>query len=193
MAGFNNNRIGLLVLGLLLAGGLLFVYGRVFNEGTPGDYEIRKGNYRLEDGHHDQAVEEFELALAKNPDHVGAHLGLALTRIQMAELDAALESLERTLALDPELGVAYANRGIVLDRLGRSEEALSDYERALELDPRLAKGPGRLWRFLHNVDEKPPTIRDRAEYLKTELAKPPEQRLLRQPSEDEKQRMYKID
>jgi hypothetical protein len=46
---------------------------------------------------------------------------------------------------------------------------------------------------MRNIDEKPPTIKDRAEYLEAELAKPESERLLKVPSEDEKQRMYKID
>ncbi|MDH3744986.1 MAG: tetratricopeptide repeat protein [Acidobacteriota bacterium] len=192
MANQADNRLGLALIGLLLVVGVVFVYGRVFNEDTPGDYKARKGNYRLEDGQYEEAIAEFEGALDKNPDHVGAHLGLALTRIQTGELDVALAELETTLRLDPRLAVAYANRGIVLDKLGKPVEAVADYQRALELDPKLAKGPGWLWRFLRNVDEKPPTIRDRVEYLEAELAKPADQQLLQLPEEDEKQRMYKV-
>ena len=188
-----DRRLGIVVFGLLLAAGAFFVYGRVFSESTPGDYEVRKGNYRLEDGLYSQAIAEFEKALAENPEHVGAHLGLALARIQTDELELALRELDKTLELDPELAVARANRGIVLDRMGRPEEAVADYRLALELDPRLAKGPGWLWRFLRNVDDKPPTIQDRADYLESELAKPPEERLLQVPEEDRKQRMYKVD
>ena len=46
---------------------------------------------------------------------------------------------------------------------------------------------------MRNIDEKPPTIRDRAEYLEAELAKPADERLLKVPEVDKKQRMYKID
>jgi len=63
----------------------------------------------------------------------------------------------------------------------------------LELDPEILEGPGFLWRFMRNIDEKPPTIQSRADYLEAELAKPEEERLLKIPGEDEKQRMYKID
>jgi hypothetical protein len=44
---------------------------------------------------------------------------------------------------------------------------------------------------MRNVDEKPPTIADRAKYIEEELKKPPEERLLRVPEVDEEQRMYK--
>ena len=73
------------------------------------------------------------------------------------------------------------------------ELALADYRTALELDEKLSKGPGWLWRFLRNVPEAPPTIRDRADYLEAELAKPLGERLLQVPEKDAEQRMYKID
>ena len=68
-----------------------------------------------------------------------------------------------------------------------------DYRKAIELDPDILEGPGFLWRFMRNVDEKPPTIESRADYLEAELAKPEAERLLKVPEKDEKQRMYKID
>ncbi|MDH3664658.1 MAG: hypothetical protein OEU92_32360, partial [Alphaproteobacteria bacterium] len=66
-----------LFLAILVAVGALFVYGRVFSDDSPGDLQVRTGNYRLEDGLFDQAVEQFEDALDKNPEHPGGHLGLA--------------------------------------------------------------------------------------------------------------------
>ncbi|MCP4699686.1 MAG: hypothetical protein GY862_22975, partial [Gammaproteobacteria bacterium] len=47
-------------------------------------------------------------------------------------------------------------------------------------------------RFLRNQAEKPPTIADRARYLRKQQAKPAAERLLRQPDEDKKQRPYKM-
>ncbi len=182
-----------LVLALVLAAGAAFVYGRIAGDSAPGDFEVRTGHYRLEDGLFEQAIEQFEKALAKDPEHVGAHLGLATTYLQMGRLEEAIARFDRVLALDPEMAVAYADRGIAWDRLGEHEKALADYRAALALDEELAEGPGWLWRFLRNVHEKPPTIEDRADYLEAELAKPPEERLLQLPEEDDKQRMYKLD
>ena len=68
---------------------------------------------------------------------------------------------------------------------------MSDYSRALELDPEIASGPHWLTRFLRNQAEAPPTIADRAQYLRAELAKPAAERLLRQPEDDAAQRPYK--
>jgi tetratricopeptide (TPR) repeat protein len=74
--------------------------------------------------------------------------------------------------------------------MGRHEEALADYMRALELDPELADGPHWLTRFLRNQPEAPPTIADRAAYLRAELAKPEAERVLRIPELDAQQRPY---
>lgn len=183
----------LLFLGVLVAAGAVFVYGRTLGEDTPGDFEVRKGNYRLEDGLFDDAIRQFEGALDRNPEHPGAHLGLAITFLQTGRLADAIATFDRALVLDPGMAAAYADRGIAWDRLGEYDKALADYRSALELDATLVKGPGWLWRFLRNVDEKPSTIRDRAVYLEVELSKPADQRLLQVPDQDQKQRMYKVD
>ena len=180
------------LIGLLIIIGLVF-YWRAGVEENPGDINVKKGNYRLEDGQYDQAVKEFSEALEENPEHVMAHLGLAITYMQTEKYMRALQEFNQVIERDPKLAAAFANRGILYDRLGEHKKALTDYRKALELDPEILEGPGWLWRFMRNIDEKPPTIKDRANYLEAELAKPEGERLLKVPSEDEKQRMYKID
>jgi hypothetical protein len=49
-----------------------------------------------------------------------------------------------------------------------------------------------LTRFLRNQAERPPTIADRAAYLRAELAKPEGERRLRVPEVDARQRPYKL-
>lgn len=189
----NANATKIIVLLLFVGIVGVIVYWRTGVEEVPGDYHVRKGNYRLEDGQYEQAVEEFNLALREKPDHVDAHLGLAIAYMQLGNDPEALREFDRVLAIDPAHAVAYADRGILYDRTGRYEEALASYKKAIELDPTVLEGPGWLWRFMRNIDEKPPTIKDRADYLEAELKKPPEKRLLHLPAEDEKQRMYKVD
>ena len=184
---------GILYLAILLGLVVFIFYWRVGTEENPGDYNVKKGNYRLEDGQFNEAVKDFSLALEKNPDHVAAHLGLAITYMQTDKSAAALAEFNRTIELAPDMAAAYADRGVLYDRMGEYEKALADYRKALALDPEILEGPGFLWRFMRNIDKKPPTILQRADYLEAELAKPPAERLLRVPEIDEKQRMYKID
>jgi tetratricopeptide (TPR) repeat protein len=180
------------IIGLLAIVGLIF-YWRTGVEKYPGDYNVRKGNYRLEDGQYEEAVKEFSEALGKNPDHTMARLGLALTYMQMGEASLAMQEFNLVIENNPDLAPAYADRGILYDRMGEHKKALADYKKAIELDEEILEGPGWLWRFMRNIDEKPPTIKERAAYLEAELAKPEAERLLQVPELDEKQRMYKID
>ena len=186
----SENRAGLFVL-LLFAAVVAFVlHWRTAVEDTPGDYHVKTGNYRLQDGQYDRAIAEFDLALEANPGHPLAYLGIALALMHQNRHEASLEAFGHALALDDSLAVAYADRGILHDRMGQHDLALRDYRRALALDPKLADGPGWLWRFLRNIPERPPTIADRAAYLEAELRKPPEARLLRRPEIDAQQRMH---
>jgi tetratricopeptide (TPR) repeat protein len=182
---------GAVVLLLLLAVGAVFVYWRVGGDLAPGDYEVRKGNYRLEDGQHEEALREFGLAIEAAPENVRAYQGVGATYLQLGRLEEAEEMFSKALALDASYAIAYADRGIALDRMGRYEDALGDYRKAIEVDPDIVKGPGFLWRFMRNISEKPPSIQQRADYIEAELKKPPGERLLSLPEKDSEQRMYK--
>jgi len=182
---------GIVVLLLLVAIGIFVFYWRTGTEAVPGDYQVKTGNYRLEDGQYAEAMEEFNKALERNPKHTAAHLGLAITYMQMKQNDRSLHHFTRAIELDPNFAVAYADRGVLHDRMGNYALALKDYQTALALNPKLAEGPGWLWRFMRNIHEKQPTIADRAGYLDEELKKPPKDRVLLVPEIDEKQRMYK--
>ncbi len=181
-----------IIMLLVMTGIFAFIYyWRVGSVDETGEYNVRVGNYRLTDGVYDQALIEFNKALEFNPENVNAHFGMAIAYMQQNDSASAFEWYEKTLSMDSEYAPAYANRGMLNDRLGRYEEALEDYKQALRLDPDIAKGPGKLWRFMRNIKGKPSSIYDRAVYIQEQLELPPEKRLLRVVSEDEKQRMYK--
>jgi tetratricopeptide (TPR) repeat protein len=188
-----HHKKALTALLVLVGVAALIFYWRVGSESNPGDYQVKKGNYRLEDGQYEEAVKEFSLALEKNPDHIYAHLGLAITYMQMERYEEAEAEFNTTIELAPKMAVAYADRGILYDRAEQYQLALSDYKKALALDSEILEGPGWLWRFMRNVDKKPPGIADRAAYLETELQKPPAERLLNLPEKDQEQRMYKVE
>jgi tetratricopeptide (TPR) repeat protein len=186
-------KTALFALLILVGMAALIYYWRVGSETNPGDFQVKKGNYRLEDGQYDEAIREFSLALDKDPKHVYAHLGLAITYMQMERYDEAEAKFNKTIELAPEMAAAYADRGILYDRTEQYQLALSDYKKALTLDSEILEGPGFLWRFMRNVDKKPPGIAERAAYLETELQKPPAERLLNVPELDLEQRMYKVE
>jgi tetratricopeptide (TPR) repeat protein len=170
---------------------VLALYDRLIASPAPGDLAYLAGNRLFEDGHYERAAGSYREALAADPSHRHALLGLAQSLHKAGRHEDALQAYGRALEQAPEVGAGYANRGILLDTMGRHDEALADYERALELDATLADGPGWLTRFLRNQAEAPPTIADRARYLRAELAKPEGERVLRVPEQDARQRPYK--
>ena len=106
-----------------------------------------------------------------------------------------IDYLEKTLEPNDATGrgalaAAYANRGIAFDRQGRYEKALDSYIAALKVDDEVVEGPGVVHRILY-ANPRPSTVRDRARYIYEQLQKPPEERVMRIPELDERQRMYK--
>ncbi len=162
-----------------------------FIEKTPGNTAYQRGNISFEDEAYDSALQQYEDALAQLPDAPHYVRAKARTLMQLGRHEEALAWFNRAVELQPYFGGAYANRGILHDRMGQYELAIADYEKALQLDAEIAEGPHWLTRFLRNQPGKPPTIRDRADYLKQELAKPVAERLLRVPEIDAQQRSYK--
>ena len=176
-------------------------YDKFFASVTPGDMTYHAGNRAFEDGNYQRALEEYRAALAEDPDHLHALRGLARSLHLLGQHDEALavygEAIARSMvsAQDDDqqaaLAASYANRGILLDTMGRHAEALADYDEALAIDAEVAKGPHWLTRFLRNQPEAPPTIADRARYLRAELAKPEGERVLLVPEVDAQQRPYR--
>lgn len=196
--------VKLMAVALLLAGAIgLFAetYPYLFS-GAPGDFYVRKGDQRLNEGDYEAAIKNFNLALEEMPDHRGALMGRALVFIQtedyaeaIAELDYLIDYLEATLEPDDGTGrgvlaAAYTNRGIIYDRRGEYEKALADYIAALQVDEETVSGPDLIQKLLYG-SAKTSTVRDRARYIHEQLQLPETERLLRIPEIDAQQRMYK--
>jgi tetratricopeptide (TPR) repeat protein len=173
-----------------------------FTARAPGDMETELGVQRLEDGKHDEALDYFAQALKTQPDHRGALMGRALVFIQAERYDDAIAELtylidfsNRTLTADDRTGrgvmaAAFANRGIVHDRMGQYENAFDDYISALRTDEGAVEEPGMIHQVLYGIPD-PSSVIKRAAYLQKQLKLPPDQRLMRVPEIDEKQRMRK--
>ena len=166
-------------------------YDSFFQMKSPGDNAFITGDKFFENGDYERALTEYETALQKNPEAPYLVRAKARALMQLERNEEALDWFDRAALLQPYFGGTYANRGILYDRLGQYELAIRDYEKALELDQEIGEGPHWLTRFLRKQPEKPPTVNERLAYLKLELAKPAEERLLRRPELDEQQRTYK--
>jgi tetratricopeptide (TPR) repeat protein len=168
------------------------IYTSVILEETPGDNSYLAGNSYFEDGRYEEALREYNKALTINPQHLHAKRGKARSLMQLGHHYEALMTFNEVIALEPDFAASYANRGILHDRLGIYAAAVEDYEKALQLDPELAEGPHWMTRFLRNQANRPPSIADRARYIRSQMEKPESERVLRIPQADRSQRPFKL-
>ncbi len=168
------------------------IYDSFLTGRTPGEMSYHAANKFFEDGDYARALEEYDAALREEPQNIHALRGRARSLMQLGRDSEALAVFDEAIAREPDFGATYANRGILYDRMGKYPQAIADYEKALQLDRELADGPNWLTRFLRLQPDKPPTIDERARYLRAELAKPESERVLRKPDDDNKQRPYKM-
>lgn len=193
--------IKLMVLALVVAGAFALGYS-YFTAGAPGDYYVRKGDIRLNEGKYDEALENFNLALDEAPNHRGALMGRALVFTQtqqygeaIAEYNNLIGFLEDTVEKDDLTGrgvlaAAYANRGIVYDRQGDYKAALDSYVAALRTDEGTVSGPDVVYKILYGSQDVS-SVRKRARYIYEQMQLPESERIMRIPEIDAKQRMYK--
>jgi Tfp pilus assembly protein PilF len=85
------------------------------------------------------ALAQFDAAVALKPDYAEAYNNRALILQDLNRPDDALTSLDRTLALAPDNARAQNNRGAVLQDLKRFEEAIAAHDKALALNASFAE------------------------------------------------------
>ncbi len=95
--------------------------------------EIRNhlGDALARSGDRDLAIEEFEQALALDPEYVEARVNLGATLAEAGRFEDALGHLEAAVRTAPEFGGARLNLAALLAGLGQWQEALGHYRRVL--------------------------------------------------------------
>src|SRR5262249_35012508 len=93
----------------------------------------------LASGRPDQALSNFNAAIACRGDLAAAHGGRGDALVALGRPSEAIGSYDRALELAPGSVENWVNRGAVLQEIGRYEDALESYERALLLEPDFAE------------------------------------------------------
>ncbi|MEY2506931.1 MAG: hypothetical protein QOH01_1260 [Verrucomicrobiota bacterium] len=84
-----------------------------------------------------EAIEQYELALNRNPALAEAEFYLALAWSDLGDADKSIDHYQRSLAITPRNAKCESNLASILVSKGRLVEARSRYERSLSIDPGL--------------------------------------------------------
>ncbi|MGC9469287.1 MAG: tetratricopeptide repeat protein [Anaerolineae bacterium] len=95
----------------------------------------RAGNARLQEGAYQEAIQNYDKALALDPDYVAAYYNRGLAYAKVGALSGAIADYARVIQLDPDQIHAYRQRAHVHARRGALEEAAQDYTTALQKAP----------------------------------------------------------
>jgi len=102
------------------------------------------GNAYSEKGRLDEAIGQYKMAIALNPNHSAAHNNLGTAYVKKGRMDEAIAEYKKAIALDPadtrlynHLGVAYTSKGML-------DAAIAEYKKVVDLNPSNALGHNNL-------------------------------------------------
>lgn len=86
-----------------------------------------------------EAIAEFTLVVAEQPDNAYAYNNLGYAALQIGDAALAVSHLEKILTMRPQEGFMLNNLGVAYERAGRHAFAHAAFARAAELSPRYAQ------------------------------------------------------
>ncbi len=104
--------------------------------GDSADYDYVCGRVADLQGSYGEAIECYEAALEKDPEHAAALFHLALNHDLNGDDERAKELYRRCSELKPTYVGALMNLGILYEDGGSYSEAIDCYKRVLAIDPR---------------------------------------------------------
>jgi tetratricopeptide (TPR) repeat protein len=116
--------------------------------GEPVNQYARIGHDLFERGMYADAVEAFEVALSKHPDHPAILCNLGIACMFLRQWKRAENSTRSYLASVPDDTAALVRLGIILRRRGLHEQSILALRQALRVDPHMAFAHRELGRSL---------------------------------------------
>ena len=93
-----------------------------------------RGVAHYHNGMYDQAILDFDAALALDPGDAEVYYNRGLAYRNKGDYDQAVRDYGEAIRLDPEFAFAYKSRGIAHRKMGNYDLAIEDYDRAIALD-----------------------------------------------------------
>jgi len=101
-------------------------------------YHVRKADKYALSGQYDLAAEEFEKAVAINPQRATAHRLWGVMLLAQSKFAEAEQRVRKAIELQPDDRRAYWNLAKIMALTGRHGEAAETYRKAIQLDPYFA-------------------------------------------------------
>lgn len=101
-------------------------------------YFIRGNSWRAK-GEHDKAIQDFDKAIALDPDDADTYYYRGNSWYTKGEPDKAIRDFDKAIALSPEGADAYCNRGISWRAKGEYDKSIQDFNKAIVLNPDFAE------------------------------------------------------
>ena len=83
----------------------------------------------------DEAIEEWNQALALDPTDFRARNNLGAALLRTGKIDAGIVEFQKVLVTNPKYADAYDNLGIALLQEGKVDEGIAQFQKALEINP----------------------------------------------------------
>jgi tetratricopeptide (TPR) repeat protein len=106
----------------------------------------------------DEAIAEYQKAVAINPDYSLAHNNLAAILLQRGNLDEAFQHFREAVRIDPMNAEAQDNLGRIYRAKGQASEAIAHFREAVQVRPNWPIAVGDLAWTLATARED--TLRD---------------------------------
>jgi len=102
-------------------------------DGNNARYYSYRGDVWLELAEYTKALEDYQHAVALNPEDLYSRINLGWTYEKLRQFPQALVAYDALIERSPDQAIAHYNRGCALDSLKRLPEALSAYSQAIHL------------------------------------------------------------
>jgi tetratricopeptide (TPR) repeat protein len=142
--GLERALVGLPVWQRMARGGwcLLLSYSVVLNllatVRAHAEVNYLAGNILFNQGRVEEAIIQYQRALALWPESASFHVGLGVAYCKIGRVAEAVNRCQKALAIEPDSGEAQLCLGWTLFHAGREVEAMTHLQKALEIEPDLA-------------------------------------------------------
>jgi tetratricopeptide (TPR) repeat protein len=102
----------------------------------------RAGSGRRRKRELDRAIQDYDQAIALEPNYASAFLSRGAAYYGKRELDRAIRDFDQAIGLDPNNALAFDSRGRAYGDAGEYDRAIQDFDQAIKLDPNNAPAFG---------------------------------------------------